>query len=268
MKRILMTSPDYGLAFGIDRTLRELIAEGRLSAVGCLVASDLWSREYLPLRDAVDAQRHRTLVGLTVALTRPHAPVSVRGRTRFGDAFPRPRWWRWRDALRLVPAEDLAEEVDAQLVCFEEYYQRPPDFLHVADDLMALPRVARIVMKTVALRKHAPALLSPAWEAEGRRARHAARVFARQAARARLRVLQRGPSFPQVPALAAQETHLRSGFNGLEDRTMVLCRLGEADDRLRRMEARTELSVRETQTGFFKSPVFPLLLVEKDIFLY
>ncbi|WP_029058580.1 ChbG/HpnK family deacetylase [Stappia stellulata] len=268
MKRILMTSADYGLAFGIDRTLRDLIVEGRLSAVGCLVASDLWTREYLPLRDAVDAARHRTLVGLTLALTRPHAPVSVRGRTRFGDAFPSPRWWRWRDPLRLLPAEDLAEEVDAQLICFEEYYQRPPDFLHVADDLLALPRVARTVIKTVALRKHAPALVSPAWPGEGARARRVARGFARQAARARLRVMQRGPAFPPLATLEAQETHLRNGFNGLDDRTMVFCHLGEADDRLRRLEPRADLSVREVQTGFFKSPVFPLLLVEKDIFLY
>ena len=78
MKRILLTSADYGLAFGVDRALRELISAGALSAVGCLVVSDLWSREYLPLRDTVDNVRHQTLVGLTLALTRPFAPLSVR----------------------------------------------------------------------------------------------------------------------------------------------------------------------------------------------
>ena len=83
MKRILLTSPDYGLAFGVDRALRELISAGALSAVGCLVVSDLWSREYLPLRDTVDSVRHRTLVGLTLTLTHPFAPLSMRARSQF-----------------------------------------------------------------------------------------------------------------------------------------------------------------------------------------
>lgn len=81
MKRIQLTSPEYGLTFGIDRALRQLAQDGLLSAIGCVVVSDLWSREYLPLRDTVDAVRHHTRVGLTLTLTgRARPPVRARAR--------------------------------------------------------------------------------------------------------------------------------------------------------------------------------------------
>ena len=34
MKRITLGALDYGLAFGVDRALRDLVEQGRLSALG------------------------------------------------------------------------------------------------------------------------------------------------------------------------------------------------------------------------------------------
>ncbi|WP_417769711.1 ChbG/HpnK family deacetylase [Stappia sp.] len=262
MKRILLTSADYGLAFGVDRALRELIAAGALSAVGCLVVSDLWSREYMPLRDAVDSVRHRTLVGLTLALTQPHQPLSVRGRSQFGDAFPRARWWRFRGALRLLPDEMIADEVEAQFACFEEFYQRPADFLHVTDDLLALPALARVVLEQAGLRRWPPRIVMPPLEPR------AARRFARLAGECGVRVLQRGPAFPATVEEADHVHHVRRRLDGLSDRTVVFCQPAEVDDRLRRSEPRARLDTRSAQYAFFRGSTFPLLLMEKDIFLY
>lgn len=262
MKRILLTSPDYGLAFGVDRALRELISAGALSAVGCLVVSDLWSREYLPLRDTVDSVRHRTLVGLTLTLTHPFAPLSMRARSQFGNRFPKARWWRWWGALRLLPDEMLAEEVEAQITCFEEFYQRPADFLHVAEDLLAVPALARVVLKQVALRRWPPRIVMPQLSPR------AAVRFTRDARDAGLKVLERGPDFPEAIDQGAHVQHLRRGLDGLADRTVVFCQPGEIDDRLRRAEPRARLDTRSAQFAFFRGDTFPLLLMEKDIFLY
>lgn len=262
MKRILLTSADYGLAFGVDRALRELISAGALSAVGCLVVSDLWSREYLPLRDTVDSVRHRTLVGLTLTLTAPYAPLSVRGRGQFGNAFPKARWWRFRGALRLLPDETIVDEVEAQFACFEEFYQRPADFLHVGEDLLAVPALARVVLKQAGQRRWPPRIVMPPLEPR------AARRFARLAGEHGVRVLERGPAFPETVEEEAHVRHVRRGLDGLSDRTVVFCQPAEVDDRLRRAEPRARLDMRSAQYAFLRGSTFPLLLMEKGIFLY
>jgi hypothetical protein len=268
MKRIQLTSPEYGLTFGIDRALRQLAQDGLLSAIGCVVVSDLWSREYLPLRDTVDAVRHHTRIGLTLTLTGAHAPLSVRARELFGEQLPRPRWWRWRDWLRLVPDEVLAEEVDAQFTCFEEFYQRPAEFLHVGDDLLACPRIARVVLKQTGLRRVRPAIVSPFAERPPVRPGRAEKRLVRVARENGLKVLPRAPSFPETGGREALEQHVWRGLNGQEDGSVVLCHPGEVDDRLRRSEPRAAQEVRETQLDFLKSQAFSLLIVEKDIFLH
>jgi phage baseplate assembly protein W len=156
----------------------------------------------------------------------------------------------------------LAEEVEAQITCFEEFYQRPADFLHVADELLAVPAVARVVLKQVTLRRWPPRIVMPQLTPR------AAARFARTARDAGLKVLERGPDFPDAIDEAPHVQHLRRGLNGLADRTVVFCRPGEVDDRLRRVEPRARLDTRSAQFAFFKGDTFPLLLMEKDIFLY
>lgn len=262
MRRILLTAPDYGLAFGVDRAQRELVAAGLLSAVGCMVVSDLWTREYLPLRDTVDDARHETLVGLTVTLCGPHMPLSDAAQEQFGDTFPGPFWWRWRSALRLLPEEVLAAEVDAQFHRFEDYYQRPAEFVHVADDLMAVPRLARVVLRQASQRAVPPQVIAPD---KGRRGLRAVR---RAAEALDLDLRPRGPGFPFPAGEADLRAHVWRGLNGVPDGAAVMCQPGEADDRLRRSEPPVAQEARAELFGFLKSEEFSLLLVEKDIFLY
>ena len=44
MKQITLGALDYGLAFGVDRALRDLAVNGRLSAIDALVTTELWPR--------------------------------------------------------------------------------------------------------------------------------------------------------------------------------------------------------------------------------
>ena len=83
MKRITLGALDYAVAFGVVRTLRSLLLEGRLSAVGCLVASELWSREFKPMQDVAQKVGNRALIGVTLAFSgdrvHPHDDQKERG---------------------------------------------------------------------------------------------------------------------------------------------------------------------------------------------
>lgn len=262
MKRITLTSVEYGLSFGVDRAIRELAVAGHLTAIGCLTVSDLWSREYLPLRDELDGAGHKTLVGVTVSLTNGWDPVSMEALRYFDKGFPRARWYAWRSRLRLLPDETLFAEISAQIGRFEEYYQRSPDFIFVQDGLLRLSRFAGIVMDVLEARKLRPAVVSPFVED-----RPALR-FRKKLEKRGLKMLPRGRDLPFPAGPEELGHHVWSGFNGLSDQAVVLCTPAIADDRLRRMEPPAKIRSREVQKGFLESDRFNVLLIEKDIYLF
>lgn len=64
MTPIILCADDYGLAPGVDRGILELLEEGRLSAVTCLVGYPEWpqaARRLLPFRGSVDIGLHFSL---------------------------------------------------------------------------------------------------------------------------------------------------------------------------------------------------------------
>lgn len=129
MKRILLTSLEFGQSYGVDRAICDLIIAGRLSAVGCVVTGEMWSREFYQLRDVVAWAEHETMVGLTVTLTKPAGPLTDFGHTVFGDLFPSSLWYSIRSPMKMLPEEAIAAEIAAQVDLFEEVYARPPALL-------------------------------------------------------------------------------------------------------------------------------------------
>ncbi len=104
MKRITLGALDYGLAFGVDRALRELVERGRLSALGAMVATELWPREFRPLQETAEKVGKRALFGVTLAFSGDRvSPVSARMQEIYGDRmFTREQLQR-RALLRLLP---------------------------------------------------------------------------------------------------------------------------------------------------------------------
>lgn len=263
MKRIVLTATDYGLAFGIDRSIRELVAANRLSAVGCLVVSDLWSREFLPLRECVDRAGGRTAVGLSVVLSGDFEPVTAQARRIFNGKFPSTGFYARRGLFGLLPDEILIGEIQGQLDRFEEVYGARPDFVTLHDALDNRPGVAKLL--TSALSEQIALGVT---------------VILREPQRWRNRRLARritklgGSSNPggvTVSKTTDQEALHRvfwSGFDFKPDNTCVWCKPGTADDRLRRLETEDEIEVREAQLTYLKSHRFLLALTEKDLFLF
>ncbi len=149
MKRITLGALDYGLAFGVDRALRDLVERGRLSALGAIVATELWPREFRPLQETAEKIGKRALFGVTLAFS--------------GDRmFTREQLQR-RALLRLLPDQLLQEEAQAQLARYSVLMKRQPDFVAVREGLLERTSVARIVLKAVehAGYREPPLLISP-----------------------------------------------------------------------------------------------------------
>lgn len=265
MKRITLAAVDYGFAFGTDRAIRELLAQGRLSAVGCLAFSELWRREYAPLREVVDGGAGHALVGLTLTLTGAFGmPMSPRWQQELGPSFRSPGWFGRRAGFGLLPDEIILEEMTAQIRSFMAHFGAEPQFITLSDGLMRHRALVRLLARSVEAEGLAtrPLLIYP--QGEGR----ALRRFSRFALKLGFPLLASGPMLPDPPTEAELQEALRHHFDGLPEMAFVVARPAIIDDRLRRQLPKAELARRERHFAVLKSLKFFNTLAEKDIFLY
>ncbi|WP_299810908.1 ChbG/HpnK family deacetylase [uncultured Roseibium sp.] len=264
MKRITLGALDYGLAFGVDRALRELVEMGRLSAVGAIVASELWPREFRPLQETAEKVGKKVLFGVTLAFSGDRVfPVSARMQDAYGERmFSRAKLQR-RALLRLLPDEVLFEEAHAQLVRYSILMARPPDFVAVREGLLARTALARIVFRAI---DHAdfevpPLVVSPVRSGlKALRLNHLARSC-------NLQMLPRADPLPETSDSEELQRLLHNHFDGMTDRSFVAAIPGRPDDRLRRDEPRRKIAIRECQYEVLSSNRFFQTLDQKDVFL-
>ncbi|MTI43363.1 hypothetical protein JM93_02129 [Roseibium hamelinense] len=265
MKRITLGSLDYGLSFAVDRTLRDLLENGRLSAVCCVVAGDLWAREFKPLQETVLQMRHKALVGVTLALSGDRVrPLSPAMRDVYGEEMPGPGTWERRAMLRLLPEELISAEVSAQLAQFAQRFGKGPDLIAVRHGLLARLGIAGIVMQEVekAGFESTPMLVAPV--EPGMQASRLERLAKTRG----FKCLRKGPPLPTTDQPEELHRLLKNHFDGLPDMTFVASIPGKADDRLRREEPRDKIAIRECQREVLSSGRFFRTLDEKDVFLH
>ncbi|AXS39421.1 ChbG/HpnK family deacetylase [Breoghania sp. L-A4] len=263
MKRIVLTASDYGLAFGVDRSIRALVSAHRMSAVGCLVVSDLWSREFLPLRECVEQAGGRTAVGVTLVLSGAFEPLSANARKIFASRFPSPGYYSRRGRFGLLPDEILGQEIRAQFDRFTELYGEQPEFVTLHDALDRRAGVARLVVD---------ALEDPISQGLAVMFHQPRRWGCRRQAR---RIAKLGgasnPGSAEMPASLDEDALQKfywSTLDGEPDNTCVWCRPGNGDDRLRRIESVEAVELREAQLAYLKGHRFLLALTEKERFLF
>ena len=264
MKRITLGALDYGLAFGVDRALRALVEKGRLSALGAMVATELWPREFRPLQETIEKVGSRALFGITLCFTGDRVvPVSTRMQEVYGDRmFTREKLNR-RAMLRLLPDDVLLEEAKAQLARYSFLMKRQPDFIAVRDGMLARTAVARIVFKAVehADFEHPPYVIAPM---------HPGLKTIRLARLAKpygLAVLPKADPLPETSDTEELHKLLHNHFDGLSDMSFVAAIPGRADDRLRRDETRAKVAVRECQYEVLSSDRFFRTLDKTNVFL-
>ncbi len=264
MKRIVLTALDYGIAFGVDRAIRTLLADSRLTAVGCLAASDRWSREYLPLREQVEDKSSRTRIGLTLAFCRPFAPVSDPARAIFGERLPGPRYYTLRRPAGLLPAAAIKAEIAAQIQCFEDYYGRRPAFIAMYDQMDRNIALAKLVVEVLVERfgENLPDFLF----SEPERLR--SRLLARRIRKLGGQTNREAVTLPLTEEASQLHRFFWRALEGRRDSTTVWCAPAEPDKNLRSMTSDAEAHARQAQFHYLNSSDFLLALTEKDIFLF
>ena len=136
-RRLSVCADDYGLGPAVDRGILALAAQGRISALSCLVTPPRWATAGPALQQcAAAAGLHFNLTEgepLSAALRRHWPRFPALGRL-IADAF-----------LGRLP-DALADEFQAQLQRFVAIAGRTPDFIDGHQHVHALPGVRPIVL--------------------------------------------------------------------------------------------------------------------------
>src|SRR5436305_9304451 len=116
MRRIWLCADDYGIAPGVDRAIRDLIARGRLNATSVMVVAPGFGRESAEMLAALESTGTRAAIGLHVTLTGPLRPRTPDYRPALEGAFlPLGAMLRLAMQQRL-DMNALAGEIEAQFV--------------------------------------------------------------------------------------------------------------------------------------------------------
>lgn len=265
MKKITLGALDYGVAFSVNKTLLDLLDKARLSAVGCLVTSDLWTREFKPLKEMSEQVGKRGMIGLNIALTGAHLyPLSKRMHTIYdGKMFSRFHLDR-RARMRLLPDEIIQEEIRDQISAFIDKMEFEPAFIAVREGLMERTVILSLLLNAIEELGLAskPDLVAPI-----RPGLQAARLR-RIAEKRGFRMLPWGRPLPEIADQEDLQKRLKYFFDGMSDGTFVASLPGVADDRLRRNETLQKIQIRECQAEVLGSDRFFRTLMEKDVFLF
>ncbi len=263
MKRVILTSLEYGLAFGIDRALRDLAAGGRISAIGCLAASELWPLEAQALRQSIEDSGSRTRAGLAITLSYPFRPASEEGRANYGDPFPKPLKSRVSNVLRLVPREGTRAEIGAQLDLFSEHFGRKPDFVTLHFDTPLTARIAKALTECLVEKSMNDVLIMT--PLSGTRADH---ILFRRAKGRNLAATGGILFWPRSEDVNDLHQFVVGTLAEQADNTVAVCYPGEVDDRLRKLEPKKLQSVRSAHLDFLNSDSFLSLQDERGLFLF
>jgi hypothetical protein len=274
-RRIWLCADDYGMAEGVNRSIRELIARGRLNATSVMVVGAAIDRaEVAALQDAV-ASSPRCAIGLHATLTAPFRPLTMHFRPLYGGLFlPFPAMLRsgW---LRRLDPEMIEDELAAQLAAFEDLFGRAPDFVDGHQHVQLFPQVRDGFLRAV--KQAAP----DAWVRQGGRPRPRmtslrapkALVLDLLSAQFRKRAAAFGIAFN--PAFAGAYDFSKSpdfgglmgGFlEGLPDGGLVMCHPGFVDDTLASLDPLT--TQREAEHAYLAGDDFPALLTANRITLH
>jgi predicted glycoside hydrolase/deacetylase ChbG (UPF0249 family) len=272
-RRLWLCADDYGLAPGVNRAIRELIARGRLNATSAMVVAPSFSRaEALQLSSL--AKEKRAAVGLHLTMTAPFrpltafAPVTAEGTfLPIADMLVRSFWPRFD--LDLV-----GREVAAQIGAFIAAFGRAPDYVDGHHHVHLLPRIGAAVLSAT------KAANPDAWVRQCGQATPLYRrlhdrkgilidlLSRRFRDKARTLGVSTNPAFagtyrfdPEASFAASFPEFLKD----LPDGGVVMCHPGFVDAELARLDPLTTL--REKEFAFLSGDDFPALLAARGFAL-
>jgi predicted glycoside hydrolase/deacetylase ChbG (UPF0249 family) len=273
-RRIWLCADDYGLAPGVNRAIRDLIARGRLNATSVMVVGPSIGRDEVSALAAVAADSPRCAIGLHVTLTAPFRPLTMYFQPLDGGMFlPFPKLLR-AGLLRRLDPEIIRAELMMQLAAFRELFGRAPDFVDGHQHAQLFPQVRDAFL--TAVKEAAP----NAWVRQGGRHQRLLRRLGTPkalfldilSAQFRARALRAGivfnPGFAGAYDFSRQpdfSTLMRRFLDGLPEGGLIMCHPGFVDEALVSLDPFT--AQREHEHAFLGGEDFPRLLAANKVTL-
>jgi hypothetical protein len=147
LRGFVLAADDFGISRGVSQTIVPLIAQGRLSATGCMTNLPAFAAMAPALAElAAEAD-----IGLHLNLTCGAPPGAGRALAPDGRLPGLARLARGALASAAV-RQDIAAAIARQLDAFEAAFGRPPDYLDGHQHCHVLPRIRGLVLAELKLR--------------------------------------------------------------------------------------------------------------------
>jgi chitin disaccharide deacetylase len=273
-RRIWLCADDYGMAEGVNRSIRDLISRGRLNATSVMVVGAAIGRAEVAALQEVAASSPRCAIGLHATLSAPFRPLTMHFRPLDGGLFlPFPAMLR-AGLLRRLDRGLIEDELAAQLAAFKELFGRAPDFVDGHQHVQLFPQVREAFLRAV--KDAAP----DAWVRQGGRLQPLAKrlgapkalVLDVLSAQFRKRATATGIAFN--PAFAGAYDFSKAPdfgglmgefLDGLPDGGLVMCHPGFVDETLESLDPFT--TQREAEHAYLASDRFAALLAANKVTL-
>jgi chitin disaccharide deacetylase len=140
-RHIWLCADDYGISPGVNRGIRELIAQGRLNATSVMTVGPAIGRDEVSALTAAAASRPGCAIGLHATLTAPFRPLTMHFKPVDGGLFLAfPKLLR-AGLLRRLDPEIIHAELMVQFASFGELFGRTPDFVDGHQHAHLFPQV-------------------------------------------------------------------------------------------------------------------------------
>ena len=273
-RRIWLCADDYGISPGVNRSIRELIAMGRLNATSGMTVGPAIGRDEVDALRAVVAERPGCAIGLHATLTAPFVPLTMHFKPLHGGLFLPLGKMLARSMLRRLDAEIIRSELNAQLAAFVALFGRAPDYVDGHQHVHLFPQVRDAFIDAVT--EAAPA----AWVRQcGRNQPLGARLHTPKALlldslstgfrkRAAARGVACNPAFAGAYDFAKPADFaglMQSFLKDMPEGGLIMCHPGYVDDVLISLDPLTDQRVREHD--YLASNDFPRLLASQGVTL-
>jgi hypothetical protein len=273
-RHIWLCADDYGISPGVNRGIRELIAQGRLNATSVMTVGPAIGRDEVSALTAAAANRPGCAIGLHATLTAPFRPLTMHFKPVDGGLFlPFPKLLR-AGLLRRLDPEIIHAELMVQFTSFGEMFGRAPDFVDGHQHAQLFPQARDAFL--AAVKQAAP----NAWVRQcGRVQPLAQRLGAPKAmvldilsAQFRKRATRAGIAFNAGFAGAYDFSRqpdfgalLATFLEGLPENGVVMCHPGFVDETLVSLDPLTDQ--REREYAFLAGEDLPRLLAANNVTL-
>ena len=276
-RRIWLCADDYGLSFGVNEAIRDLLARGRINATSVMTVTPAFNEAEAQALAELKSGAPRMAIGLHLTLTAPFSPLTAgyaaQAPLQDGAFLPLGKTLAFAMTGKLHPGA-IEAEVRAQIQRFVEVFGVPPDFVDGHQHVQVFPQVRDAMLRAVSdtLTGIWVRQCGRQWPLLARLSDHKGLLLDALSAGFRARASRLGvrvnPAFagsynfngnPDFAALFPRFLH------ALPDHSVVMCHPGFVDDDLIRLDPLTHL--REREHAYFADDAFPEILARHGVTL-